>query len=81
VTIQKIKELHDKRPFRSFTIHTADGETVSVKHPEFLWVLPPGRTVYVYTGKGEEVEIIDLLLVTKLTTGTVNGKHGRAGRN
>jgi hypothetical protein len=61
-------------------IHTADGETVKVAHPEFLWVLPPGRTIYVHTGRGEEVQTIDLLLVTKLTTG-MNGKQRKNGRH
>jgi len=80
MTVQKIREAHEKRPFQPFTIQTADGDTVRVTHPEFLWVLPPGRTIYVYTGHGEEVQTIDLLLVTKLTAGA-NGKDKKNGKH
>jgi hypothetical protein len=81
MTIQKIREAHEKRPFQPFAIHTADGEVVRVKHPEFLMVTPPGRTIYVATGRGEEVQTIDLLLVTKLTSGAINGKRKHNGRH
>jgi hypothetical protein len=81
MTIQKLKEFHDKRPFKPFTIHMADGESVMVKHPEFLLLTAAGRTIYVHTGKEEEVQVIDLLLVTKLSIGAANGRHGRASHN
>jgi hypothetical protein len=81
VTTEKVRELHEKRPFEPFVIHTADGRTVRVIHPEFLLRTVGGRTVYVHTGKGDRVEIIDLLLVTKLTTGSTNGKQRKNGRH
>jgi hypothetical protein len=81
MTVQELRERHDKRPFQPFTIHMADGESVKVKSPEFLMITPPGRTIYLATGRGEEVLTIDLLLVTKLTSGSANGKHRRTGRN
>lgn len=81
MTVQKLREFQEKRPFQPYQIHTADGEVVRVKGPEFLWVLPPGRTVYVATGHGEEVQVIDLLLVTKLTSGAPNGKRRTNGKH
>lgn len=71
MTTEQLSTLHSARPFRPFTIHLADGSSVAVKHPEFLWRTPGGRTVFVSQG-GEDVTIIDLLLVTKLVTG--NGR-------
>jgi hypothetical protein len=79
--VEKLREFHEKRPFQAFDIHTADGETVRVRHPEFLLRTAAGRTIYVHTGRGEEVQTIDLLLVTKLTYGTTNGKHRKVGRH
>jgi hypothetical protein len=81
MTIQKLKEFYEKRPFKPFTIHMADGESMTVKHPEFLMLTAAGRTIYVHTGRDEEVQVIDLLLVTKLSTGAANGRHIRASRN
>jgi hypothetical protein len=81
MTIQKVKEVHEKRPFKPFTIHMADGESIKVPHPEFLWVAPPGRTIFVATGKDEQVHIIDLLLVTRLSFSVANGRHGRTSHN
>ena len=79
MTIERFREVVNKRPFQPFTIHTADGEKVLVKSPEFVWLPPNSRTLYVVRGKGvddDRVEHIDLLLVTKLSTGA-NGRGGR----
>jgi hypothetical protein len=76
MTIEQLKALHQARPFRPFTIHLADGTSIPVKHPEFLWSTPGGRTIFVSQGD-ENVTIIDLLLVTKLVTGNGKGKSRR----
>jgi hypothetical protein len=83
MTVEKLKLLHDQRPFQPFTIHMADGTSVTVKHPEFLLRTVGGRTIWVHSGKGDEAQIIDLLLVTKLSTGARNGngKHRRIEHN
>jgi len=81
MTVEKLKFLHDQRPFQPFTIHTADGESVLVKHPEFLMRTVGGRTIHVHSGRGDEAQIIDLLLVTKVSFGReTNGKHGKQGK-
>ena len=74
MTTDQLDAVHKAQPFRPFTIHLADGSSHNVPHPEFLWRTPGGRTVFV-SGGGEAVAIIDLLLVTKITTG--NGKSPR----
>jgi hypothetical protein len=66
MTTEQIRTLHEARPFRPFTIHLADGSSVEVRHPELMLRTQGGRTVFVNTG-GEDVAIVDLLLVTKLT--------------
>ena len=78
MTVEQLKTIHEAKPFRPFTIHLADGASVDVPHPELLWRTQGGRTIFVNTG-GEEVQIIDLLLVTKLTlhNGAAGGRRKR----
>ena len=70
MTVQRLKALIEKKPFSPFYIHLADGDVVEVKSPEFIWLHPTGRVVYVATGRNEEADdrIIDLPLVSQLST-------------
>ena len=74
MTTEKLKELHERRPFEPFSLYLADGSSVRVDHPENLARRDKARTVYVFTGPGDRGEHIDLLLVSKIVTGG-NG-HG-----
>jgi len=51
------------RPFRPFTIRTADGRDFPIEHPERTWATPGGRVVFVATSE-DSAAAIDLLLVT-----------------
>ena len=75
MTIEQVDAAHHAKPFRPFRIHMADGSSVPVRHPEMLLRTPQGRTIVVATGE-DHIEIIDLLLVTKLTFG--NGRTRRS---
>jgi hypothetical protein len=78
MTTEQIKRRLSAKPFRPFTIRTADGVRAHVPHPEFLMLSPSGRTIVIASGE-DEFEIIDLLLVTSLEVGKDakrrNGKH------
>lgn len=76
MTTEQLRSLHQAKPFRTFTIHIADGTSVDVIHPEMLWQTQGGRTDFVNT-ECEHVTIIDLLLVTKLTYQSENGARRR----
>jgi hypothetical protein len=65
VTIERIRELYDARPFRRFVIHLADGRKLPVDHREFIASAPSGRTVVVFQ-PDDSMNIVDLLLVTDL---------------
>jgi hypothetical protein len=65
MTIEKLRKMHQARPFQPFDIHLADGRSLPVPHPEVLAVPPPGRTIGVGLADGT-IEIVDLLLVTTL---------------
>ena len=77
MTIQEIRKLYEAHPFRPFDIHTADGRTIGVAHPEFMATAPAARTVVVYQTDGS-FDIVDLLLVSALrvqTNGTPKKKR------
>jgi len=65
MTIEQLRNVHHASPFRPFTLHLADGRSLSVPHRDFLSHSPSGRTVIVY-GDDESFSIIDLLLVTRI---------------
>lgn len=66
------KAVH-KEPFQPFVLHLADGRAVNVPHRDFVSIHPTGRTVIVY-GDDEDLEILDVLLITGLK---IVGKTGR----
>ena len=76
MTSEQLRAAHKAQPFKPFTVHLADGTSVNVPHPEVLLQTQGGRTIFVNTG-GEDVSIIDLLLVARLTFG--NGRPKRRG--
>ena len=77
MTSDRIKELYAAEPFRPFTLHLADGSTARVISPEFMMFTPGGRTIVVSKADDGAVEIIDLLLVTKVSVGGANGSKRR----
>ena len=48
MTIEQLRNVHQARPFRPFTIHMADGRALHVPHSEFLSHSASGRTVVVH---------------------------------
>lgn len=80
MTTDQVKEAYRARPFRPFNLHLADGDTIPVKSPEFMWMTPGGRTVFVSQG-GDAAEIIDLLLVAKISVGNGSAHSKRRRRS
>jgi hypothetical protein len=76
---ERIRMLLGEHPFRAFTIHTSDGKVVTVRDPEFAWVHPFGRTMYVCQDPNVDAEeVIHLMHVTKLSKG---GRQSHNRRN
>jgi len=74
MTTERTRQMLIGRPFRPFDIYTSDGQVVTVKSPEFAWIHPSGRTMYVCPNRDVDAdEVIDLLHVTKLATGKSSG--------
>jgi len=65
MTAEQFRMMRDANPFRPFTVHLADGRSLSVPHRDFVSQSPAGRTIIVY-GSEESFSILDLYLVTEL---------------
>jgi hypothetical protein len=65
MTLEQFIAAHGARPFRPFTLHTADGRSYHVPHPEFVSRSRSGRTIVVADENDASV-IVDLLLVTAI---------------
>ena len=65
MTVEQLRNVHQARPFRPFTIHMADGRTLHVPHSEFLSHSASGRTVIVHHAD-ESFSVVDLLLVNEV---------------
>jgi hypothetical protein len=72
MTKEALAKAIQREPFQPFTLHLADGRDVRVPHREFLSMHPTGRTVVVY-GQDEDLDILDVMLVTGIRIGARNG--------
>lgn len=80
MTLERVRELLDVRPFRPFVLHLADGREVRVHHRELIIAAPSGRTLIVVQ-PDDTMNIVDLLLVAdvelKLRRNGSTGKRHR----
>lgn len=53
-------------PFRPFTVHTADGKSLEVPHPDFIAITGTGRTAFVTFEKKPSFAVVDIPLITQL---------------
>jgi hypothetical protein len=80
MTFRQLREFYSARPFQRFVMHLADGQEIPVPHPEWMMLVPDGRTVYVSQRDGT-VNAVDLRLVTNLEIrpeGRAKGRKQRA---
>jgi hypothetical protein len=71
----RIRTFLREQPFRPFTVHTGDGKSVNVMSPEFAFLHPGGRTLWISVPRRSnardeadfEDHHIDVFLITKVT--------------
>ena len=66
MTKNELIQTRDRQPFRAFKLHTADGASFLVEHPEFMWIVPNDNIVAVANPKGTGYEILDIALITRI---------------
>jgi len=65
MTADQLKKAQEQAPFKSFTVYLSDQRRFEIPHPDFLWVLPGGRTIAIADENGA-AELIELVHVTSL---------------
>lgn len=63
MTAEQIRKARERAPFRPFTIYLSDQRRFEIRHQDFLWVMPGGRTIGIADESGA-AEIVDLMHVT-----------------
>ena len=69
MTAEQLRAMREANPFRPFTIHLADGRTLTVPHWDSVSQSPGGRTIIVYRAD-EAFSVVELYLVTELEVNT-----------
>jgi hypothetical protein len=65
MTADQVKKAREQAPFKNFIIYLSDQRRFEIPHPDFLWIIPGGRTIAIADENGA-AEIIDLVHVTSL---------------
>ena len=65
MTTEQVRKAREQAPFKAFTIYLSDQRRFEIPHPDFLWVMPGGRTIGIADENGT-AEIVDLVHVTSL---------------
>lgn len=65
MTAEQIKKAREKAPFKPFTIFLSDQRRFVIPQPDFIWVMPGGRTIGIADESGA-AEIVDLVHVTSV---------------
>lgn len=67
MTAEQVRKAREHAPFKPFTLFLTGQRKFEIRHPDFLWVIPGGRSIAIADENGA-AEIIDLLHVTSLRT-------------
>jgi hypothetical protein len=76
MTAQEFRSVFEALPFRPFTVYLADGRAVPVRHQDYAFLSPTGRTLIVYE-EDDSFQILDLMLATGVQ---LNGKRPKKVR-
>jgi hypothetical protein len=74
--VSDIKKMRDRAPFRAFQLHLTNGETLPVRHPEYLAVPPESGVELVVVWIGSDWNLVDAGQVARLSL--LNSKAKRA---
>jgi hypothetical protein len=66
MNIERIRSFYRQRPVRPFTIHTASGESYTVRHPETMAIDAAEEVIFLLPERGQ-LAMIDLASITEIT--------------
>lgn len=82
MTSEALRDVMAASPFQPFRMHMGGGRQVDIRHPEFAWMIPSGRIVFVYQPGRDSAEIIDVFMIQSIELSprdeAQNGERGQA---
>lgn len=72
MTTEQVKKAREGAPFKPFRLFLSDQRSFLIDHPDFLWIIPGGRSIAVTDGSGA-IEVIDLFHVSSLRIDGTDG--------
>jgi hypothetical protein len=57
--VADLKKMQHRSPFRAFQLHLTNGETLPVRHPEYLAIPPEGGTELFVVWVGVDWNLVD----------------------
>lgn len=69
--VEQLKLRVDRHPFLPFRIHLVDGRSFEILRPDWTWVIPPFRRVFIARpelgrGRSLPIEEIDAMFIVSL---------------
>lgn len=75
---EELRRLLRERPFRPFRVFTTDGTAIPIWHPDFAYLSPDGRTLFVYQ-RDNQFDMLDVALLPRFGFDpAANGDAGAA---
>lgn len=74
MTLERLREVHQARPFKPFRLHLADGRTLHVTLAESLAYNPTGGRTGAYVAPDESTHVVDLLWVSRIEVPDDDGR-------
>ena len=65
---EEIRELQAATPFKRYTVHTSDGKTLYVKHPDYCFITPGNDRIYIFSDEVRR-EIVATHNITRVVPG------------
>jgi hypothetical protein len=63
---EELRKLLSSTSFRSFRVYTTDGTPIPVWHPDFAYLSPDGRTLFVYQ-RDYTFDMLDVSLIPRFS--------------
>jgi len=74
--VSDLKKMRDRAPFRAFQLHLTNGETLPVRHPEYLAVPPEPEVELFVVWVGRDWNLVDAGEVARVSL--LNAKAGQS---
>jgi len=62
-----LKKMRDRAPFRAFQLHLTNGETLPVRHPEYVAIPPEAGTELFVVWVGADWNLVDAGQVARVS--------------